>query len=402
MDLRKTADSLLNFLRVLWAEYLYGWVVKRWSAILICSMLGVLVYLCYFEYQRSNTFHIHFFVGNSGGKSAQTARTIHQELEKSGKFLGKTVQLDIHYTSGFKENYDLVHEDIDGNRIGFAYDGINVLSGMGDADNVQTLTPMSWSRLHILVRKGFYNQVKGIKPESRGSAFKSEADKKELERNLQSFMVFAKDVIKHIAKVDQSYKSDQGPKLPYPRFYLGDRRSALRDLSSVIVDQCGIDVAAVADPGGGYSDLPSKFRRKEVDVAFYLGPEDSSIVQRIADSGDCYLVGLSEMRTALKRKFDFLDEWTIPRYSYTANHEFCDTDRQTIRARKVVICPSEMSNQLAYKLGTVINEVVENGRNGLEEESNTKTFFLTHDGAKMIGQTQQLNYQGGCRLFFRY
>ena len=269
MEPHSVASSFLKFVKLAWANHLRPWLSARIRTILVCTIVGIVAYLSYAEYQRRNSYQIDFYIGNSGGRNSETAWKIHEELETSKSLFGKSVQLDTHYTDGFKENFEVVREDIKGNRIAFAYDGMHALRGVGESDNVQTLIPMQWSHLHILVRKGFFQELQALRSDSHPRSQETDDD----ETVLQSFSVFAKRVNDRIEEVDAAFASSQqqSSRHSYPRFYLGDSHSAVRELAAVILRRCGIDPDVVQAPDHGeISDLPAKFRRKEVDVAFYL------------------------------------------------------------------------------------------------------------------------------------
>ena len=364
MNTEGILQKLYVFCRDLWTVRIRPWMIDRRAKILVCSIVGIVAYLVYTDFVKDNIKKVEFYVGGLGGKNAEVAHQIQRELDNSNSLLGKKIQLEIRYTQGYKENYELLREDIRGERIAFAYDGMNALEGLSNSDNVRMLVPLQWSYLHIIANNEFLDSLGIERPEEKRS-------------------------LKSIVKALITQSRDLAMTSDYPKFFLGDNQSATRDLSRFILKKCGIadpnsyEVTTVRD----FADMQTRLKRGELDLAFYTGPNNSSVVSKIAESKTCSLIGLNEIRDAITSELPFLRGDEFKKHSYL--NSFCSSELKTLLTRKAVVCSQSMKTADAYLVGMLVQKVLEdevdwNPGITRPEETPSRFDFKSHPGSSLV------------------
>lgn len=355
MDLQTTIQRFIQLVVTGWKRFLWPWLKSRSGTILTCVVLGIVAYLAFAEYQKKNTHHIQFYVGQSGGANSATAREVQQELLDSRSIGNGSMQIDIKSTGGYRENYLRIQEDLTGQRVAFTYDGVAALEESGDAENVQILVPLHLSYVHVIAKKAF------------------------VDRHIP---LSSKDSLRELAQaVAKRFESDPAFSA---QFYLDDKNSATRILALRILEQCGLDHELVeATTIRDIEDVRSKFKRNELDVAFYTGPMFSKFVEQLAATGDYYLIGLRDTADVLHTEYPFLQTASFLKNAYvTTDDAFCSGERRTLSMRKVVVCSSHMKPGVAYALGKLIKTAV--SRIGSPSETEPTFSFKEHVVAENI------------------
>ncbi len=138
--------------------------------------------------------------------------------------------------------------------------------------------------------------------------------------------------------------------------YLGLDKSGARQVAKIVLKHHHVDVEAV--------DCRRQYDLKEVqyalvdgsiDVAFIIGRLGSESIQFLADSQECYLLGLDGDVEGLTDANRFLRTTSISKHVYGTN-DFQPAAINTVAANEVLICSSAMSKTDGYWLTSSVNE----------------------------------------------
>jgi TRAP-type uncharacterized transport system substrate-binding protein len=344
----------------------------------MCTVVGIVGYLAYMESVKRNTVVVDFYVGHSPCEETADVRRIQDRLDESKPFFGRSLRLNACGTRGYEENCDLIQQDEDGLAIAYAYYGINSLHHPKGPSNARLLVPLTPSQVHIIARKDFVDRHGGERDFTKlANSVAAELKRFRNERKEKGSEPPGRETgnnrwEKFLAGVGWfpwlRFDDRAAPEPPtprpdmdrprYPRFFLGNKQTATRDIARSILDRCNLDpdlleVTTVRDR----CDMKGRLLRGELDVAFCTGPSPLSDVKEIALSGDCCLIGLGDSKSVIQEQ-PFLETGMFERHAYVADSVFCPKETSALVTRKVVICSEHMTVKDAYRIGKAIEEAL--------------------------------------------
>jgi TRAP-type uncharacterized transport system substrate-binding protein len=354
----RIAELIIQAGRMLWP------VIKRWTGwfVRLSGILALAIVLFSF-YQDLSRVEVRMLSATRGGTVASITKELAEEAADHRLGVGRKYVLRPEYTDGFAENVQRVARDTEGQDVAFAYDGFQS-DAAGSSDlwggNVQKLMDLQRSYLHIVCTRDFYRRAvegSGLDPEEPRT--------------------FA-----HIAPLLRE--------VPNQNVYLGPARSGTRQCAEIVLRHYNLGVGKLDTHGiADWDEARVALNRGFIDVAFSMGPRESTFVRDVANDGKCYLLGV-KYADALVVKNGYLYPDTIPRESFAPGKNFCPMQLDTISARKVLVCNRVMSVTTAYWLAQNLRNRLR-GKINIDNEldDGEKGHFAWHAGAVLISQDRR-------------
>ncbi len=365
MNQPNLVEPTLNLLKKI-ASWSLSFARRRMIPLLGSAVLVLIVWASWSTYDNSRKRNLVFLTGSASGSSVQEARVIKEQVEKdSSAFVGTSYYVTLENTVGYEENRERVaQEEADedkGSLFGFAYDGF------GDPENVAIVLPLDTRYLHILCRKDFYN---GLKHGTWQDLWLQQREPTDAE-------VFSA--------------------LGDGRVYLGQKGSATRQCAETVLKHFKIDPDKARCFGvDTESDLRAAFNTGHVDMGFSSTLFPSEEIAKIANDGNCILLGLGDHRDAILQENPHLVSVDFQPNAYLSDG-FCPQRLKSVGARRVIICSDEVSPKAVYALAMGASKALRNRFPTIEWETepprvqgttSSPLRYPVHPGAQLIKDRQ--------------
>lgn len=287
-----------------WVRPYTLWAV--WSVLLALILINAVAF-----YQYWRTRELSIYVGPPGTSSEEWARLIGERVTAdSDGWIGTSYRVRYVFTDGFESNRHHVSNDRKGSSIGLTHDGF------GDSSNVAILSPLEGHNLQAICSRAFLKRT-AVKPSSPATP-----------------------------KMLSDLVADIRP----GRVFVGSPGSGTRQLAEIVLAHHSLDVDEVAAPGvGELHDLLPALLDDRIDVAFFAGPLDAPLLQRVAKANVGQLIGLNGFRDAIVQQHrSVLYPVELNRGLYGATNDFCPGILESLASRRVLICSKSMRDADAY------------------------------------------------------
>jgi len=301
------------------------------------------------------TKRVVLLTGPDGGFDRHLGKDLRQtyRLATPGRFWGRHFEFEDEVTQGSEENREIVDRDSAGTHIAFALDGFE------PTPNIRSMLKLFEVPLHIVVRRDFYERCQPGDRTARTFADIARVLRTSSRRNV----------------------------------YLGLDKSGARQVAKIVLKHHHVDVEAV-DCRREYdlNDVQYALVDGRIDVAFVIGRLGSASIQFLADSQECYLLGLDGDVEGLTDANRFLRTMSIAKHVYGTN-EFQPAAINTVAASEVLICSASMSKTDAFWLTSSLDEFLvshfpeEVGARNLASDGEQPSFkYPQHAGAKAFAE----------------
>jgi hypothetical protein len=341
------------------------------TALILVSLaaVGLIVWRSY------STSEIVLLAGPNGGDGELVADAIVDAFNRDSSVLGGTYRIRKELTDGFEENRRRIENDTSGLVFALAHDGF------GESTRIRTLLPLNNSVLHVLCRKEFWENC-------TKSAITVREDKGNKPFN---------EVVMQINSIASNSKNLTGNAWQplgltrSPRVYLGPPDSGTRQMGTIVADYYQLPYEGFAPTGiADWVDTRRAFRSGELDIAFFLGPPNSMIINQIASDGLCCLLDLEEVDAIVQGHGQVLKA-TLAEHSYAPGESFCPTKVSTLATRRVLICSTEMDTTTGFQLAVGTRDALRPRIPHLEwsfappkEKIEPQLSYLLHPGAEYV------------------
>ena len=316
--------------------------------------------------------------GPKGGTSERYADAIIKRVKGRSSIFGRQYDVRKEETEGYEEIRRRVEEDDSGLVFGFAHDGF------GESSNIRTLLPLKQNYLHVICHRDFY-----VEPADKANAVRT-----------------FDDILSQLAEKQngQGQKPKQKglravPDRRVTRVFCGPRNSGTRQVATVLLRYHRLDPNQFVTPNiSDWVGMRNAFRSGDLQLGFYLGPPNASIIQQIAHDGQCYLLGMSHVHAILQgheqiKKISFANG----SYGHSPGNKFCSTPLETLSTNNVLICSRTMSTSDAFFIASqtrdALREFVPHLRWEAPERDTPTTpvhlSYMLHAGARLLSQDRE-------------
>lgn len=285
---------------------------KHTAAFLASAFVVLALMTAWSWYLQWRTIEFVILVGPGGGGTVEHAKQLSRKIAENSSSLGYTYVARVDGTEGSEEIRRRISEDRTGRMVGFGHDGF------GSASNVRILLPLDRNYVFILARRDFLKKL-GV-PTNKKVRF-----------------------------VDLATKENS---LKAGRIFLGPPGSGTRQLAELVLSRYELDPVKYSTNGvTDWTDMRAALNNKRIDVAFYSGPLDADVIQKISSDKSSVLVGLDGDRGPIVQGRIHVLPANIEAKSFS-NDDFCPEKIETIASRRVLICSPMMADRTAYMLST--------------------------------------------------
>ncbi len=300
----------------------FQYIKRHLDAVQTFLIVFALIALAFIAWQSYSKTEIVLLAGPKGGTADRYSDLIAKSLDNQSSWFKRSYRVRKVVTDGFEENRKRVEADSSGLVFAFAHDGF------GESSNIRTLLPLKKSLLHVICRNGFCDQLK-------------------LDKQPRSFMSIAAALSPN-GDGQIEWKKLELPRPP--RIFPGPPESGTRQMARVVLDYYQVPYEDYATYGlTNWDDMRLALRMGDLDLAFYLGPPNSKIVNQIARDGQCCLVSIEEADAIVQGHEQVVKESLKPN-SYVPGDVFCPGGVTTIASRRVLICSRQMETTTGYAL----------------------------------------------------